>query len=118
MKSRRNVIIIAAVVLAVFAALVWRASGGVGVRRVTDAEVSEVLADVRADSTATFAIQLREGDPAHEADHVFEPLKAIGGVRKATILSDGPQLVVEFDSSAATEQDIRQAMGSAGYLRE
>jgi len=87
-------------------------------QRTSTATSLSVIIGGEGGSQAKYPILLREGgDPAHEADHIVEPLLDMDGVATATLdWSNGVFLIVEFDPAVVSSSDIANAIAQSGYL--
>lgn len=105
-------------VLVVIAAFALLSRPVPGQRTNTDTSVRLVVGAGEAKKKASYPIGLREGgDPAHEADHVMEPLLGVNGVSAVTMdWSQGVVLIVEFDPAVVSSADIANAIAGSGYL--
>lgn len=88
-----------------------------GQKTTTDTSVKVVVGQSKPASEAQFRITLKEGgDPAHEVDHVIEPLKGVWGLSTATMdWSSGVVLTVTYDPAEVSEQDIAARLAEGGY---
>lgn len=109
------VIVVAVIVIAAFAIVSKPAPGR---RTTTDTSVHMVIGNAQPATTTEYPITLQEGgDPAHEADHVLEPLQGVEGVAAATLdWSGGIVLKVEHDPDVVSAQKIANLMATSGYL--
>lgn len=117
MRPNPRVVMIGTVVVLAIGVLYYVSSTeSVGQRSATGAAVTQVLGTAEPDSSASFELILKEGDPEHESAHVFEALGGMPGLASAGLDVATEVLTVEFDSSAATEADIRARLLQAGYV--
>ncbi len=89
-----------------------------GQRTTSDTSVRMIVGSGAGEQAAKYPVALREGgDPAHEADHVMEPLQGVEGISTVTLdWANGVALIVEFDSDVITASDIAGIIASSGYL--
>jgi hypothetical protein len=78
--------------------------------------VTEIISATKGDATAIFDINLKEGgDPAHEADHVFDSIQS-QAIERVSFDASTLKLEVQYDSASIAEGDIRQMLATAGYV--
>jgi len=110
-------VLVVVLLVAVAFALVSRPTAG---RKTTaDTSVSVVIGNGRGEAKAQYPIALQEnGDPSHEADHVFEALQGLDGVAEATLdWSTGAiVLTVSLDQAKISASEIANALAESGYL--
>lgn len=109
------IVVVIVLVAAAFAVISRPAPGR---RTATDTSVQIFIGQGEAKGTSAYPVVLQEGgDPAHEADHVIEPLKGVDGVASATFdWSSGLVLEVAFDPDVISAQEIADLMAQSGYL--
>jgi len=114
-----KLVAIVIVVLVVVAAFALISRPVPGRRTGTDTSVRLIVGAAAAKQAAKYPIALQEGgDPAHEADHVMEPLQGVNGVSTVTMdWSDGVVLIVEFDPALISASDIANVIAQSGYLQ-
>jgi len=118
-KSRATKLIPIGVVLLILGiALAVVSRPAPGQRTTSDTSVHVVVSVADGSEVAEYPIVLQEGgDPAHEADHVIEPLQGVEGVSSATLdWSSGILLTVEFDPAVVSASDIANIIAESGYL--
>lgn len=109
-------IIVIAVVVAVAASVLSRPMPGQ--KTSTDTSVTLVVNTADANKEVTFPITLQEGgDPAHESDHIFEPLLGEPGIATTTLdWSSGVVISITYDSESVSESEIGRLLAESGYL--
>ncbi len=102
---------------AIAAILVYQTVADPPGKRTQDGQiVTEIISTAQGDATAVFDITLKEGgDPAHEADHVFDSIQS-QAIEKASFDASTLKLQVQYDSALIAEGDIRQMLATAGYV--
>lgn len=102
---------------AIAAILVYQTVADPPGKRTQDGQiVTEIISTAEGDATAVFDITLKEGgDPAHEADHVFESIQS-QAIERASFDASTLKLQVQYDSALIAEGDIRQMLATAGYV--
>lgn len=102
---------------AIAAILVYQTVADPPGKRTQDGQiVTEIISTAEGDATAVFDITLKEGgDPAHEADHVFDSIQS-QAIEKASFDASTLKLQVQYDSALIAEGDIRQMLATAGYV--
>ena len=102
---------------AIAAILVYQTVADPPGKRTQDGQiVTEIISTAQGDATAVFDITLKEGgDPAHEADHVFESIQS-QAIERASFDASTLKLQVQYDSALIAEGDIRQMLATAGYV--
>lgn len=88
-----------------------------GRRTTTDTYVSIDMSKASGDATYRSLIVLQEGgDPAHEFDHIVQPLQGVDGIAEVKLdWSSGIWLEVTYDSSAIAEDELAALVASTGY---
>jgi len=102
---------------AIAAILVYQTVADPPGKRTQDGQiVTEIISTAEGDATAVFDITLKEGgDPAHEADHVFDSIQS-QAIERASFDASTLKLQVQYDSALIAEGDIRQMLATAGYV--
>lgn len=97
--------------------LIYQAVADPPGKRIQDGQVlTEIISTAKADATVEFDITLQEGgDPAHEADHVFESIQS-QAIERASFDASTLKLEVQYDSGLIAEDDVRQMLASRGYV--
>ncbi len=116
--GRRNpklIILASMVILFGIVAVVISQTDSPGSTRETDTYVERTFEFGSANAEVTVPLLLTEGDPAHEADHVFEALLPVTGVKTASLMIFESTLVVKYNSGATTEEQVVGALRAAGY---
>ncbi len=103
--------------LAIAAFLVYQTVAETPGKRTQDGQIAtKIISATKGDATAVFDITLgSDGDPAHEADHIFDSIQS-QAIDRASFDASTLQLEVQYDSASITEGDIRQMLAAAGYV--
>ena len=81
-----------------------------------DDTVTQIVNDIEPNATSTFTITLQEGgDAEHESAHIFESLQH-PGVARVTLNTTDLTLSVEYDSTAVSEDALKNQLLQTGYL--
>jgi copper chaperone CopZ len=107
-----------AVLAVVLTWLVISAAGMPGNSRSGDGFIEQVVGDAEARATVTLPLALKEGDPQHEATHVFQAVSSVPGIRAARLMLAEKTLVVTYDPRRLPESGVRGALQASGYLAE
>ena len=77
--------------------LVISAAGMPGNSKSGEGFIEQVVGDADGRATVTLPLALKEGDPQHEATHVFEAVSAVPGIRTVRLMLAEKTLVVTYD---------------------
>lgn len=118
-RSRRTKLVpLAVIAIILVGAFAIMSKPTFGSRTMGDSWVKVVVGESSDAQETRLPITLQEGgDPAHEVDHVIEPLKEAEGLSTATLdWSSGVFLTVTFDPEVITSQEIANLLRQSGYL--
>jgi copper chaperone CopZ len=117
MKSRVLKIAIPALVLFVVIALTIASTGGPGTVYDDGDVVGKIITDAKGSATYTTPATFSEGDPAHEASHVYQAFAGLAGVERVEVHITALTVTVKYDPSIISEAALKKALQDAGYLR-
>lgn len=109
---------LAVLVVVAIAAMTALATGGgqPGTVKSEGTIVTKNVSAVEPNATASFPIRLLEGgDAEHESEHIFGTLEH-PSIARLSFDTATLTLTVEYDAGGTSEDDIRSALASAGYI--
>ena len=115
MKSRMLKIAVPAVLIIAALLLIISASGGPGTRYTDGDRVGRIVSKVDGSAEYSSALSFKEGDPSHEADHIFDAFDYVPGVERVELDVVTGTIYVAYDPAAVTEQAIVAALTQFGY---
>jgi copper chaperone CopZ len=117
MKSRVIKIAIPALLLLVIVALTVASTGGPGTVYSDGDVVGKILTDANGSATYTTPATFSEGDPAHEAAHVYQAFDGVFGVERVEVHTTALTVTVKYDPAVVSEAALKQALQKAGYVQ-
>ena len=117
MKSRVLKLAIPALLLVVIIALTIASTGGPGTVYSDGDIVGKILTDANGSATYTTPATFSEGDPAHEAAHVYQAFDGIAGVEAVEVHTTALTVTVKYDPAVVSEAALQQALQKAGYVQ-
>lgn len=115
MKSRMLKIAVPAFLIAAAIMLVASASGGPGTRYADGDRVGRIVSKVNGSAEFSSVLSFKEGDPSHEADHIFDAFDYVPGVERVELDVVTGTVFVSYDPAAVTEPAIVAALTEYGY---
>lgn len=117
MKSRMLKLAIPVFVLLVVIALTVASTGGPGTVYDDGDVVGKIMTDANGSATYTTPATFNEGDPAHEAAHVYQAFDGIAGVERVEVHTTALTVSVKYDPADVSEAALKQALQKAGYVQ-
>lgn len=117
MKSRVLKIAVPALVLLVVIALTIASTGGPGTVYKDGDIVGKIMTDAKGTATYTTPATFSEGDPAHEAVHVYQAFANYAGIERVEINTTALAVSVKYDPTIVDEAFLKELLQKAGYVQ-
>jgi len=117
MKPNMIKLAIPAVLLVVIVALTIASTGGPGTVYSDGDIVGKILTDANGSAEYTTPATFSEGDPAHEASHVYQAFSGVAGVEAVEVHTTALTVTVKYDPAVVSEAALKEALQKAGYVQ-